>query len=63
MSDQKPRMEYTGKTERMSWATKRFFRYVDANGKEIPGSTGWDWFYETPEQKAHHERCKAGLTA
>jgi hypothetical protein len=47
--------QYTGRTQRMSWATKRFFRYVDAAGNDQSGEC-WDLHYETPEQEAEHKR-------
>jgi hypothetical protein len=45
---------YTGRTERMSWATKRFFQYVAADG-EVVGS-GYDFAYESPEQERAHAK-------
>lgn len=49
---------YTGRTERMSWATKRFFHYVDASGNRQSGEC-WELCYETPEQEAQHQILKA----
>lgn len=45
---------YTGRTERMSWATKRFFQYLAAGGGVV--GSGYDLAYESPEQELAHAK-------
>ena len=48
---------YTGLIDRMEWSSKRYFVWVDAKGRPIEKTGGWEAFYETPEQESEHKRC------